>query len=62
MGGSRKKMKAKDLIKKLSYNLEAEIFFEEDVYNHKGEHEKFPLGFKNIYGNDKEVIIVLEEN
>jgi len=55
-------MKAKELIQKLLYNLEAEIFFEEDGHNQGGEPEKFALGFKNIYGNDKEVTIVLEEN
>ena len=55
-------MKARELIEKLSFNLDAEIFFEEDGHNQGGEAEKFSLGFKNIYGNNKEVTIVLEEN
>jgi len=55
-------MKVRELIQKLSFNLDAEIFFEEDGHNQGGEHEKFALGFKNIYGNDEEVTIVLTEN
>ena len=55
-------MKARKLIEKLSINLDADVYFEEDGHNQGGEPEKFALGFKNIYCNDKEVTIVLEEN
>jgi len=55
-------MKAKELIQKLSYNLEAEVFFEEDGHNREGEPEEFPFALKDIYGDDREITIVLVEN
>lgn len=56
-------MKVKELIKMLSkVNLESEVFFEEDGCNQGGESEIVPLGFKCMYGDDKELTIVLEEN
>lgn len=55
-------MKSKDLIKLLSYKPEAEVFFEEAGNNQGGEPENFPLGFKEIYGTEKEITIVLLEN
>ena len=56
-------MKVKELIKMLKkLNLESEVFFEEDGCNQGGEFKAFPLRFKWMYGDDKELTIVLEEN